>query len=181
VSAHFHHDERQIVADCVDVRDRHAHRYSQWLLQAEGTMADEFDDDIRPTAYSRALLQRHHICLLIERGLSDFPGRLGAAGWRQVQTELLMFDPSLRGLPLHIGELIAITRRAALENGGSVGAWNLREAVGFHAWANTLIEALERYLRDCAAVRARKRPHQPNAGNQDRREACGPPVLMLPT
>jgi hypothetical protein len=104
------------------------------------------------TPHSKALLQRHRVCLLIERGLSNFPDRLHGGDWRQIQAELQTFDPTLRGLRVHINQLIATTRRVALENGGSYGVWNLMEAASFQTWANDVVEALEQYRRDCEAL-----------------------------
>jgi hypothetical protein len=97
-------------------------------------------------------VQRYRIHRLIDRGLLHFPGRLGAAEWRQVQAELQIFDPSLRGLTLHIDELILATRRLAMENGGSDGLATLTDAAAFQTWANDVVEALEQYRRDCEAV-----------------------------
>jgi hypothetical protein len=108
----------------------------------------EPERDRPPSPRTKALMQRYHIHRLIDRGLAHFPSRLAAAEWRQVQAELQMFDPSLRGLILHINELIAATRRVALENGDSYGVWNLMEAAAFHTWANELVEALEQYRRE---------------------------------
>ena len=104
------------------------------------------------TPRTTALVQRYRIHRLIDRGLLQFSDRLGAAEWRQVQAELQILDPSLRGLTLHIDELILATRRVAMENGGSDGVANLTEAAAFQTWANDLVEALEQYRRDCEAV-----------------------------
>lgn len=104
------------------------------------------------TPHAKAVLQRHRVCLLIQKGMSTYPDRVDAAYWSPVAEMLQQLDPSLRAIILHINELIDMTRRVALENGGSHGVWNLMEAASFQTWANELTEALQQYRMDCEAL-----------------------------
>jgi hypothetical protein len=110
---------------------------------------------IPPSPHAQALLLRERLCFLIDSGLRSHPTRLNEKQWRQIQSELRGFDPSLRSLTNYLAELIALTQRIAIEDGGSHGVWNLMEAASFQTWAGDLVEASAQYRQACEALHAR--------------------------
>jgi hypothetical protein len=101
----------------------------------------------------QALVRRHEICLLIDRGLTYHGHRLFSDYWRGVQTDLREIDAGEGRLPLVLAQVIKVTDQVAIQCGESYGPWNLMEAAAFQTWAKDVVAALERYGRDCESLR----------------------------
>lgn len=140
--------------------DRSLRALGAYIASPVGPSAD-FSSSARPSApppstpltrLRRALLQREHVCRLIDHGLSNHASRLDPRQWEQVKDALRVFDPRGDGAKAAARQSIELAAATFRERGGSYGPWNAIEAAQFEMWTEKLVCELVQYHRHCEVV-----------------------------